>query len=160
MVSYIILGEVVMEKVYKDKLEEIVALLNDPDETVLIKEVKEKLENLLSLVNNPEKIEIEKQENNKKLEKVIELVHNAMANPDIELEYCIPEVATTSETCDVSGDPYIEMKYAAGGTHVMKQKLPLKQHYLNKTPEDISNLVTFYIEQFIEEIDSVENGAQ
>jgi hypothetical protein len=160
MVSDIILGEIVMEKVYKDKLKEIVELLNDPDETVLIKEVKEKLEKLLALVNNPEKIEIEKQESNKKLEKVVELVNNTMANPDIELEYCIPEVATTSETCDVSGDPYIHLKYAASGTHVMEQKLPLKQHYLNKTPEDISNLVTFYIEQFIEEIDSVENGAQ
>ena len=149
-----------MEKVHKDKLKEIVELLNNPDETVLIKEVKEKLEKLLTLADNPEKIEIEKQENNKKLEQVIELVHNVMANPDVELEYCIPDVATTAETCDVSGDPYIEMKYTSGGTHIMKQKLPLKQHYLNKTPEDISNLITFYIEQFIEEIDSVENGAQ
>ena len=59
-----------MEKVYKDKLKEIVALLNDPDETVLIKEVKEKLEKLLSLANNPEKIEIEKQENNKNARKI------------------------------------------------------------------------------------------
>ena len=113
MMSYIILGEKVMEKALKEKLEA-----------------------------------------------VVELVNNVMVNPDVEVEYCIPEVATTSETCDVSGDPYIEMKYASGGTHVMKQKLPLKQHYLNKTPEDISNLVTFYIEQFIEQIDSVENGAQ
>ena len=85
-----------------------------------------------------------------KLEIVVELIDNVMVNPDIELEYHIPE----------DGDAYIDMKYIANGTHVMNQKLPLKQRYLKKTPEDIANLVTFYIEQFIEQIDSVEHGAQ
>ena len=42
-----------------------------------------------------------------KLEKVVELVYNLMADPDIDIEYCIPEVATTSETCDTTGVPYI-----------------------------------------------------
>jgi len=95
-----------------------------------------------------------------KLEAVVERVNNVMVNPDIELEYCIPGVAVTSETFGVSGDPYIHLKYAAGGTHIMEQKLPLKNRYLNKTAEDLANLVTFYIEQFIEQIDSVEHGAQ
>ncbi|WP_373034104.1 hypothetical protein [Sulfurovum sp.] len=149
-----------MENVCKEKLEELIVLLNDPDETVMLKEVNEKLEKIVALMNNPEKIEIEKNESKEKLKKVVELVDNAMANPDVELEYCIPEVLTTSETCDVSGDPYIQLKYAANGTHIMVQKLPLKHHYLNKTAQDIANLVTFYIEQFIEQIDSVENGAQ
>ena len=94
-----------------------------------------------------------------KLETVVELVNNVMANPDIEIDYCIPEVATTSESCDVSGDPYIHLKYIANGTHAMEQNIPLKRD-LDKTPEDLANLVTFKIEQFIEEIDSVENGAQ
>ena len=95
-----------------------------------------------------------------KLGTVVELVNNVMVNPDVEIDYCIPEVATTSDSCDISGDPYIHLKYAANGTHIMEQKLPIKHRYLNKTPEDIANLVTFYIEQFIEEIDSVEHGAQ
>lgn len=94
-----------------------------------------------------------------KLEQVVELVNNVMANPDVEIDYCIPEVATTSESCDVSGDPYIHLKYVANGTHTMEQNIPLKRD-LDKTPEDLANLVTFKIEQFIEEIDSVENGAQ
>jgi len=95
-----------------------------------------------------------------KLATVVELVNNVMVNPDVEVEYCIPEVNTTAETCDVSGDPYIHLKYNANGTHIMEQNIPLKHHYVNKTAEDIANLVTFYIEQFIEQIDSVENGAQ
>ncbi len=155
MMSYIILGEIVMEKICEEKLEEIVVLLNDPDETVMIEEVKEKLEKIVALMKNPEKIEIEKKESKEKLEKVVALVNNAMVNPDIEIEYCIPE-ATASK----SGDPYIHLKYMANGTHIMKQNIPIKRQYLTKTPEDIANLVTFYIEQFIEQIDSVEHGAQ
>ncbi len=113
MMSYIILGEIVMEKALKLKLET-----------------------------------------------VVELVNNVMVNPDVEIEYCIPEVATTAATCDVSGDPYIHLKYMANGTHLMEQNIPIKENYLKKTPEDLANLVTFYIEQFTEQIDSVENGAQ
>ena len=84
-----------------------------------------------------------------KLETVIELVNNVMVNPDIEVEYCQP-----------AGNPCIHLKYMANGTHVMEQNIPIRHHYLDKTPEDIANLVTFYIEQFIEQIDSVEHGAQ
>jgi len=94
-----------------------------------------------------------------KLEKVVELVNNVMVNPDVEVDYCIPEVATTSDSCDISGDPYIHLKYIASGTHSMEQNIPLKRD-LEKGPEDLANLVTFKIEQFIEEIDSVEGGAQ
>ncbi|MBT8348792.1 MAG: hypothetical protein HKP62_05030 [Sulfurovum sp.] len=91
-----------------------------------------------------------------KLKTVVELVNNVMVNPDIEVECCNIGSVETSE----AGDPYIHLKYTANGTHVMKQNIPLKHHYINKTPEDIANLVTFYIEQFIEQIDSVEGGAQ
>jgi len=100
------------------------------------------------------------QEIQEKLEDVVDLVSNALVNPDIELEYEIPDVAMTGENADVSGDPYILLKYAVDENHLHKQKIPIKKNYLKKTPEDIANLVTFYIEQFIEEIDSVEYGAQ
>ena len=86
-----------------------------------------------------------------KLETTVELINNVMVDPDVNVEFCIPES---------SGDPYIHLKYMANGTHIMKQNIPLKHHYLEKTPEDIANLVTFYIEQFIEQIDSVEHGGQ
>ena len=44
---------------------------------------------------------------------------------------------------------------------ILKNKIyQLNKYILSKTPEDLANLVTFYIEQFTEEIDSVEYGAQ
>ena len=94
-----------------------------------------------------------------KLETVVELVNNVMINPDIDIEYCVPETEV-SENSNVTGDPYIHLKYQANVTHIVEQKIPLKRQYLQKEPEDIANLVTFYIEQFIEQIDSVEYGAQ
>lgn len=87
-----------------------------------------------------------------KLETAVELINNVMVNPDIGVEYCIPE---TGE------DPYIEFTYGADdGTDIRKKNIPLKHHYREKTAEDIANLVTFYIEQTIEQIDSINSGAQ
>ncbi len=96
----------------------------------------------------------------KKLEDVVDLLDHALTDPDIDLSYCIPDVAMTADDANVSGDPYIHLKYMSNGTHTMEQNIPIKKNYLKKTPEDIANLVTFYIEQFIEQIDSVEYGAQ
>jgi len=93
-----------------------------------------------------------------KLESVVALVNNVLADPDIEIDYCIPEVTTTSESCDVSGLPYIEAKYTED--KYLDRKIRLSDQYLQKTPEDIANLVTFYIEQFKEEVDSLQYGAQ
>ena len=100
------------------------------------------------------------QEIQEKLEDVVDLVSKVLVDPDIELDYEIPEVAMTGENADVSGDPYIVLKYTLGESHVQKQKIPIKNIYLKKTPQDLANLVTFYIEQFIEQIESVEYGAQ
>lgn len=87
-----------------------------------------------------------------KLTKVIELVNNALVNPDLDLDYFIPENSTE--------DPYVLLKYTLNGTHTQEQKVAIKQNYLKKTPEDLANLITFFIEQFIEQIESLENGAQ
>jgi len=85
-----------------------------------------------------------------KLEAVVGLVSNVMVNPDIDLEYNISDAE----------NPYIRMKYMVHGEHKTERNIPIKSKYLDKTPEDIANLVTFYIEQFIEQINSVDSGAQ
>jgi len=157
MMSYIILGEIVMRKEIKAKLEEIVALLNDPEETVLDKEIKEKLEKISALLSDPSEIATE-QETKEKLEAIVALVNNVMVDPEIDIEYCIPDVATTSETCDVSGDPYILVTYVVSEYTKPTRKIRLTDTYLKNTAKAIANLVTFSIEQFKTEIDSVEMG--
>ncbi|MEA1919073.1 MAG: hypothetical protein U9N52_04485 [Campylobacterota bacterium] len=97
-----------------------------------------------------------KQELKEKLEKVVTLVDKLMIDPDIEIEYCIPEVATTSDSCSVSGDPYISVKYDED--KYVERKIRLTDKYLDNSAEEIANLVTFSIEQFKAEIDSVQMG--
>ena len=140
-----------MEQVIKDKLVGVVELLNDPDTTVMDTEVIEKLEKIIAQLKDQKGSILGNDKLNEKLETTIDLINNVMANPDVDVEYCVP---------DAGGDPYIHLKYMAGGTHVMNQNIPLKRNYLEKTPQDLANLVTFYIERFIEQIDSVESGAQ
>ena len=89
-----------------------------------------------------------------KLEKVVELVNNAMADPDIDIEYCIPEVATTSDSCDVSGDPYILIKYQVSSTITKTRKIRLGDTALKNTAEEIANQTTFSIEEFKSEIEA------
>ena len=146
-----------MRNEIKAKLEEIVVLLNDPEETVLENEIKEKLEKMVALLNKPEDIATE-QETKEKLEAIVALVNNVMVDPDIDIEYCIPDVATTTATCDVSGDPYILVTYAVSEYTRPTRKIRLTNTYLNNTAKAIANLVTFSIEQFKTEIDSVEMG--
>jgi len=97
-----------------------------------------------------------------KLQKVVELVKNDMVDPDIEIEYCIPEVEVDTEACnkDKISVPYIVVKYVTEEHDVHERIIKLRDYYLKKSPEDLANLITFFIEQFMEEIDSVEYGGE
>lgn len=158
MTGYFIVGEDLMEKEIKEKLEEIVALLNDPEETVLEKEIKEKLEKVLALLNNPEKIAMGQQESQEKLQQIVALLDNAMVDPDIDIDYCIPGIKTTVDSCDTSDDPYILVTYVVGDYNKPTRKIHLGSTALLSTPEKIANQITFSIEEFKGEIDSVEMG--
>lgn len=110
MISHIILGEILMEKALKEKLEAIVEHLD-----VL------------------------------------------MVDPDIDIEYCIPEVATTSSECDIHGGPYIIVKHSEN--KYIEKRIILSDQYLKKTADEIANLVTFSIEQFKLQVDASGMGA-
>ena len=139
-----------MEREIKEKLEELVALMNDPEATVIAKEVKEKMEKILELVNDPEEIETRKQELKEKLEKVVALVSNASVDPDIETEYC---------AADGSDDAHILVKYIVSEYTQPTRKIYLRNTILRRnTAADLANQITFSIEEFKGEIDSVEMG--
>jgi len=93
-----------------------------------------------------------------KLEQVVELVNNVMVDPEIDIEYCIPGIAMTSESCDTSKDPYIIMKYVVSEYTQPTRKIHLTRSYTKYQADEIARLVTFSIEQFKTEIDSVQMG--
>ena len=97
-----------------------------------------------------------------KLERFIGLVDNIEMDPDVNVDYFIPGVLVTPHA-DGSGErggPYVQFSYAFNGTDQHVQHMPLTHGYLEKTPEDLANLVTFSLERFKEEIDSRQYGAQ
>lgn len=142
----------------KERLEEVVALLNDPEEIVLEKEVKEKLEKVLSLLNDTGKSQLEKNEMKEKLKKVVLLMNNATVDPDIDIDYCIPGVETTVKSTNDSSEPYILVTYVVGEYNKPTRKIHLGKTTLKSTPEEITNRVTYSIGEFKSEIDSVEMG--
>jgi hypothetical protein len=135
---------IVMEKEIKERLEEVVALLNDPEETVLEKEIKEKLEKILALLNNPEEIAVKRKKHKEDLKKVVALVNNAMVDPDIDIDYCIPGIETSLESCVESDDPYILVTYVVSEYTKPTRKIHLGDTAgLHGTPEEIANQITF-----------------
>ena len=93
-----------------------------------------------------------------KLQKIVELINKLMVDPDIEIEFNIPEVEVSSESLDTPEDPYILVKYVVSKYTVPTRKITLGRTYLRNSPEKIADLVTFSIEAFKTEIDSVEMG--
>ena len=139
-----------MQNEIKDRLEELVALIMDPEITVIEKEVIEKLEKILALAKDPSAIEDIKKELKVRRDKVIALISNANVDPDIEVEYCPSEGPA---------DPYILVRYIISEYTQPTRKIPLKGTALRRnTPEELANQITFSIEEFKGEIDSVEMG--
>lgn len=90
-----------------------------------------------------------------KLQKIVELVDKTMADPDIEVEYCISGVEESARSCDSTGDPLVIVKYLEDTYTERRFNL---SKYLDKPVEDIVNLITFSIEQFKAEVDSLKAG--
>ncbi|QOY55360.1 hypothetical protein HUE87_03735 [Candidatus Sulfurimonas marisnigri] len=93
-----------------------------------------------------------------KLEKIVELVSNVMVDCEINIEYCMPGIAMTSQSCNTSEDPYILVEYVVSEYTKPTRKIHLTRGYLKDEADVIANLITFSIEQFKMEIDSVEMG--
>ncbi len=95
-----------------------------------------------------------------KLQQTINLIDNMAVNPDVSIEYFIPGVIVTAGDGDESGNPYIKFSYAPDGLKPHIHHVPLTRSYLEKTPQDLTNIITFSLERFMEEIDSRQYGAQ
>ena len=99
-------------------------------------------------------------EEKKKLQTVVELINKLEINSNLNIEYFIPGVLVTADGSDKDGGPYIQFTYTLDTNDSHTQHMPLKRSYLEKTPQDLANFITFSLEQFIEEIDSRQYGAQ
>jgi hypothetical protein len=147
-----------MKAEIKERLEEVVTLLNDADEVVLDKEVKEKLEKVLSLLDNPDKLAQEKRELKSRMEEIVELVNDAMIDLEVEVDYCIPEMVTDASSCDLSGDAHILLTYSEDQYTTRTRKVSLGKTALQSSPQDLTQHVLQAIEIFKEEADDIRMG--
>lgn len=90
-----------------------------------------------------------------KLQKVQEKLENANINPDIDLEFFFFD-----ENSNPLTKPYILVKYYPTETDVRESKIELSQSLLNEEVDNIVGFITFQIENFENEIDSVEFGGE
>jgi hypothetical protein len=86
-----------------------------------------------------------------KFERLAEEVQKNMANPDVDIDVCFD---------DASGVPYLTVRYVVEGHSVHEKRIDIDKEYWEKDVKDLANFVTFQIEQFMEEIDSVEYGGE
>jgi len=98
------------------------------------------------------------QQTKEKLQEIVTLVNKAMVDPDIDIDYCIPGVETTLKDCDESGDPYILLTYVVSEYTKPTRTIHLGSTMLKSSAVEVANQVTFSIEEFKGEIDSVEMG--
>ena len=143
-----------MQTEIKAKLEEIVALLNDPDEVVLDNEVKEKLDKIIGLLGHPEEVAAEREALQKKMEEIKGLVSNAMIDLEVDVSYCIPG----SDGYDVNGTPHILLIYAEDEYTTRTRKVSLGNTAMQSSPEDFTKHVILAIEEFKDEIDDIKMG--
>jgi len=86
-----------------------------------------------------------------KLERLAEEVQKNMANPDVDIDVCFD---------DARGVPYLTVRYVVEGHSVHEKRIDIDKEYWEKDLKDLANFVAFQIEQFMEEIDSVEYGGE
>jgi hypothetical protein len=92
-----------------------------------------------------------------KLREVVDLVDKVMIDPDIDVEYYIPDVLVTANG-QTGADPFILVKYHEDD--YVERKFSLDERHVHGSAKEIANFVTFSIEQFKEEVDSLRYGAQ
>jgi len=98
------------------------------------------------------------QETKAKLSEIVELVNKTMVDPDIDVDYYIPGVEVTLKEGDDSGDPFIRLTYVVSEYTRPTRTIHLGETMLQSSAQEVANQVTFAIEEFKSEIDSVEMG--
>lgn len=93
-----------------------------------------------------------------KFKLLAEEVKKNMANPDLDIELCFP--GEVDQGCETKSYPYIKVKYVIEEHDVYEKEIDIDPAHLDRDIKDLVNFVTFQIQQFMEEIDSVEYGGE
>lgn len=90
-----------------------------------------------------------------KLEKVVEKLEGLIANPDLDVDFLFFD-----ENGNPLSKPTVLVKYYATETDVRETKIELSPALLNEDVDNIVGYITFQIENFEAEIDSIEYSGE
>ncbi len=90
-----------------------------------------------------------------KLQELARELESSMVNPDVEIETCFTEECYRSRRF-----PYIRLRYITDEHNVHEKDIEISPDNWKKSVEELKEYITFMIEQFMEEIDSVEYGGE
>lgn len=96
--------------------------------------------------------------NEEKFKQLAEEIKKNMVNPDLDLELCFPNEEDSA--CETKKYPYLRVRYVVEGHDVYEKEIDIDTEYWDKDVKDLANFVAFQIQQFMEEIDSVEYGGE
>lgn len=106
------------------------------------------------------------QEEVEKLKILAQEVNDLMVDPNLEIELCFDDVVK-EEGCEIDQTPgyqpkypYVKVIYKVNEVDKYEKKIEIPPEILKKDIKEIKEFLTFAIEQFMEEIDSVEYGGE
>jgi len=95
-----------------------------------------------------------------KFQQLAKELNDMMINPDIDIEVCFKDIEV-GESCDLNKPfPYVKVRYTTDEHNVHEKDIEISPDNWNKSVNELKEYVTFMIEQFMEEIDSVEYGGE
>ncbi|NPA32281.1 MAG: hypothetical protein GXO04_01505 [Aquificae bacterium] len=101
-----------------------------------------------------------------KLKLLAKEVKDLMIDPDVEIEVCFDDVVK-EEGCEINPKqgfppryPYVKVVYVTGDGDRFEKTIELGPEILKKDIKEIKEYITFAVEQFMEEVDSVEYGGE
>lgn len=94
-----------------------------------------------------------------KLRKLAEELKTSITSPDLDIDICF-EGVEVAEGCAPGRYPYIRVRYVTEGHNVHEKDIELSPDSLQKDVGELKEYITFLIEQFMEEVDSVEYSGE
>ncbi len=95
-----------------------------------------------------------------KFQRLAEELNDMMINPDIDIEVCF-EGIEQGDSCERNKPyPYVKVRYTTDEHNVHEKDIEISPDNWGKSVEELKEYITFMVEQFMEEIDSVEYGGE
>ncbi len=94
-----------------------------------------------------------------KFRKLAQELKSSITNPDLDIDICFDGVEV-SPGCEPGKFPYVRVRYTTNEHDVHTKDIEISPDNWRKDVSELKEYIVFMIEQFMEEIDSVEYSGE